>query len=254
MPPWLGNELQVTAEKQEQLPPVPALDARLLAAAAYVRRGALVADIGCDHGKLAVYLARTGAARRVVAADIRPAPLARARALVEKHRCGAAVECRLGDGLHVLSPDEADDIVIAGVSGVTAAEMLAAAPQFWWAGKRFIFVPATKRAELRGWLWKNGFSLLDETPVQAAGRFYTALCAEYTGRVREPSLLECAVGLAAKPTPAAAGYLRHVAKLVRKYTLGVPLAENAPFVQLAGQVDAMAERCEQEAQKWMLKK
>lgn len=93
MPPWLGNELQVTAEKQEQLPPVPALDARLLAAAAYVRRGALVADIGCDHGKLAVYLARTGAARRVVAADIRPAPLARARALVEKHRCGAAVEC-----------------------------------------------------------------------------------------------------------------------------------------------------------------
>ena len=102
---------------------MPALDARLLAAAAYVRRGALVADIGCDHGKLAVYLARTGAARRVVAADIRPAPLARARALVEKHRCGAAVECRLGDGLHVLSPDEADDIVIAGVSGVTAAEM-----------------------------------------------------------------------------------------------------------------------------------
>ena len=90
--------------------------------------------------------------------------------------------------------------------------------------------------------------------MHAAGRFYTALCAEYTGRVREPSLLECAVGLAAKPTPAAAGYLRHVAKLWRKYTLGVPLAENAPFVQLAGQVDAMAERCEQEAQKWMLKK
>ena len=147
----------------------------------YVRRGALAADIGCDHGKLAVYLARTGAARRVVAADIRPAPLARARALVEKHGCGAVVECRLGDGLSVLEPYEADDIVIAGVSGVTAAEMLAAAPQFWQAGRRFIFVPATKRAELRGWLWKNGFSLLEETPVQAAGRFYTALCAEYTG-------------------------------------------------------------------------
>ena len=39
MPPWLGNELQVTAEKQEQLPPVPALDARLLAAAAYLVKG-----------------------------------------------------------------------------------------------------------------------------------------------------------------------------------------------------------------------
>ena len=48
-------------QEHKQLPPVPALDARLLAAAAYVRRGALAADIGCDHGKLAVYLARTGA-------------------------------------------------------------------------------------------------------------------------------------------------------------------------------------------------
>ena len=49
-------------QEHKQLPPVPALDARLLAAAAYVRRSALAADIGCDHGKLAVYLARTGTA------------------------------------------------------------------------------------------------------------------------------------------------------------------------------------------------
>ncbi|MEG1641196.1 MAG: SAM-dependent methyltransferase, partial [Ruthenibacterium sp.] len=36
---------------------LPQLDARLAAAAAYVRRGCRVADIGCDHGKLSVYLA-----------------------------------------------------------------------------------------------------------------------------------------------------------------------------------------------------
>ena len=135
------------------------------------------------------------------------------------------------------------------MSGVTAAAILGAAQPFWQPGKRFVFVPATRRAELRGWLWGHGFSLLDETPVQAAGRFYTVMCAEYTGQVHTPALLECAVGLSAKPTSASAGYLRHVAKLVRKYTLGVPQAEQAPFVQLAGQVDALAERCEREAQK-----
>ena len=188
-------------QEHKQLPPVPALDARLLAAAAYVRRGALAADIGCDHGKLAVYLARTGTARHVVAVDIRPAPLARAQVLVEKHGCSAGVECRLGDGLCALKPCEADDIVIAGVSGVTAAAILGAAQPFWQPGKRFVFVPATRRAELRGWLWGHGFSLLDETPVQAAGRFYTVMCAEYTGQVHTPALLECAVGLSAKPTP-----------------------------------------------------
>lgn len=226
---------------------MPVLDARLLAAAAYVRKGALAADIGCDHGKLAVYLARTGTARHVVAADIRPAPLARAQALVERHQCADVVECRLGDGLAALAPEEADDIIIAGVSGVTTAQILAAAPQFWHRDKRFIFVPATKRSDLRGWLWHNGFSLLDETPVRAAGRFYTVLYAGYTAKVHTPTMLECAVGLAAKPTDAAAGYLRHVEKLVRKYALGVPAQQKAQFEQLAGQVAALAARCEQEA-------
>ena len=77
-------------QEHKQLPPVPALDARLLAAAAYVRRGALAADIGCDHGKLAVYLARTGTARHVVAVDIRPAPLAQISVKSRRFRRGIA--------------------------------------------------------------------------------------------------------------------------------------------------------------------
>ena len=230
------------------LPPVPALDARLLAAAAYVRKDALAADIGCDHGKLAVYLARTGAARHVVAADIRPAPLARAQMLVKRHQCADVVECRLGDGLAALTPEEADDIIIAGVSGVTTAQILGASPQFWNQKKRFIFVPATKRSDLRSWLWRNGFSLLDETPVYAAGRFYTVMYANYAGKIHIPTMLECAVGLTGKPTHAAAGYLRHVEKLIHKYTLGVPVQERAQFEQLAGQVASLALRCEQEAE------
>lgn len=43
--------------------PVPHLDARLAAAAAYVRPGHIAADIGCDHGKLSAWLAAAVAAR-----------------------------------------------------------------------------------------------------------------------------------------------------------------------------------------------
>ena len=44
---------------------------RLMACAAWVDPGQRVADIGTDHGYLAIYLLRSGRARRVLAADIR---------------------------------------------------------------------------------------------------------------------------------------------------------------------------------------
>ena len=52
-----------------------------MACAAWVDPGQRVADIGTDHGYLAIYLLRSGRARRVLAADIAPQPLERARAV-----------------------------------------------------------------------------------------------------------------------------------------------------------------------------
>lgn len=219
----------------------PVLDARLAAAAAYVRPGGVAADIGCDHGKLAVWLA-LHRCREVIAADIRPGPLARARALCES--AGAAnVDCRQGDGLAVLGPEEARDIVIAGVSGVTAAQMLAAAPGAFSVGTRFVFVPPTKHGVLRNYLARHGFTLVDETPVRAAGRLYTVLCAEYTGTAWQPTLYQCAVGRAVKPTAAAADYLDHVAHLAEKYARGQ--ADPQVYLALAQQVRKAAQQCRQ---------
>lgn len=92
-------------------------------------------------------------------------------------------------GASVLRPGEADDIVIAGVSGVTVCGMLEQAPEAFYAAKpdmRFIFIPATKHPFLRRWLAQHGFTLLDETPVLAAGRYYTVMHAAYTGGTKTP--------------------------------------------------------------------
>lgn len=106
--------------------PEPVLDERLSAAAAYVRPGARMADIGCDHGKLCAALAARGTCEKIFACDIREKPLARARELLAPYLASGLAECRLGDGLTVLTPGEATDIVIAGVSGVTACQILEA--------------------------------------------------------------------------------------------------------------------------------
>ena len=106
---------------------------------------------------------------------------------MEKHGCSAGVECRLGDGLCALKPCEADDIVIAGCTGVTAAAILGAAQPFWQPGKRFVFVPATGGAQsCAAGFGAMAFLCWTRRPVQAAGRFYTVMCAEYTGQVHTP--------------------------------------------------------------------
>ena len=222
----------------------PILDARLSAAAAFVQPHSAVADIGCDHGKLAAYLAGQKKCKSI-AADIRSAPLERARETMARYHCPESVECRLGDGLSVLAAGEVTTVVIAGVSGITICEMIAACPFPLETGTRFIFVPPTKHAHLRGWLWSHGFALLDETPVVAAGRVYTVMCWEYTAQKKQMDAFACAVGKTGKRTPQAKAYLEHVALLARKYARGVKDPERqADILILASRVEQEAKKCE----------
>ena len=98
---------------------LPTLDARLTAAAELVLPGKPVADIGCDHGKLTAVLAASGKYPRVIGADLRPGPLAKAEQTLEYAGCKDRAELRLGDGLSVLSAGEVGSIVLAGVSAQT---------------------------------------------------------------------------------------------------------------------------------------
>lgn len=202
--------------------PLPTLDARLAAAAALVRPGQAVADIGCDHGKLTAVLAASGQYPKVIGADLRPGPLAKARRTLEQAQVQDRAELRLGDGLSVLAPGEVGTVVIAGVSAQTAWEMLEQAPWvFATDGPRLVLVPATRHAALRGWLWRHGFALVCDRPVQAAGRWYAVMAAEYTGEVREPSFAECLYGNTAAWPEGEAYAAWQRAKLPR-LRLGVP--------------------------------
>ena len=201
---------------------LPTLDARLSAAAELVRPGEPVADIGCDHGKLTAVLAASGKYPKVIGADLRPGPLAKAEQTLEYAGCKDRAELRLGDGLSVLSPGEVSTIVLAGVSAQTTWEIIEKAP--WVSapgGPRLVMVPATRHSDLRRWLWEHGFAFAADRPVQAAGRWYAVMAAEYTGQVKTPTFQECLFGLTGQ-WPEGKGYAAWQKAKLPRLRLGVP--------------------------------
>jgi tRNA (adenine22-N1)-methyltransferase len=220
----------------EAQPALPHLDARLAAAAAYVRAGAVAADIGCDHGKLAVAL--SAKCKQVIAVDARQAPLANAEACVRKYKA-QNVQCRLGDGLAALCENEADTIIVAGLSAQSICDIMAGAAWVKNTGCRFIFIPATKHRVLREYLWREGFAILDETIAFAARRLYTVLHCAYAGKPRVPTALECVLGKAHGPH--AQAYFAAEAGKLRREAQG---AENAQeLLMLANAVEKAASAC-----------
>lgn len=198
------------------------LDARLAAAATLVRPGLPVADIGCDHGKLTAALACSGLYPKVIGSDLRPDPLDKARRTVEAAGCQDRVELRLGDGLSVLSAGEVGTIVIAGVSAQTAWQMLEAAPWvFAPDGPRLVLIPATRHDELRRWLAGHGFRLVCDRPVEAAGRWYAVMAAEYDGQRRALTWAEALCGQTGE-WPGAAGYAAKQREKLQKLRRGIP--------------------------------
>lgn len=133
-----------------------------------------LADIGTDHGYIPVWLLQAGVIEQAIAADVGAAPLDHARRTARQYGVSERLSFRLGDGLAVLAPGEADVIVIAGMGGDTIAEILAAAP---WSldGPLLLLQPMSKADSLRRWLPANGYAVCREELVQDKGVLYPIL-------------------------------------------------------------------------------
>lgn len=154
---------------------------RLLCCASMVRPGARVADVGCDHGYLGIYLLRENLASFVASMDLRTAPLEKARQNAARYGVDRRMFFAVCDGLRALGPGTVDTVICAGMGGDTIANILADCP---WIRNReltLILQPQSSGNDLRRWLGENGFSLQRELLVQDGGFLYSALEAHYGG-------------------------------------------------------------------------
>lgn len=187
------------------------LDPRLQAIADYVKRGDAVADIGTDHAYVPVYLVARGICDRVVATDIGKGPLENARKVVRDRGYEGRIDLRLGNGLSPIATESFDKIIIAGMGGLLIRDLLAKHRSFIERiGARLILQPMVAQAELRQWLYENGFSIVSERLAMDRGKYYEILLAEPGKAVLRNSLhLEVGERLFAERDPLLGAFLRH---------------------------------------------
>ena len=199
---------------------------RLLCCASMVQSGSRVADIGTDHGYLGIYLLQSGAARHVIACDLRKDPLENARRNAKLFGVDGEMEFRLSDGLEKILPDEVDTVVMAGMGGDLIQKILSQCPWRKREGLQFILQPQSAGNVLRRWLCEDGFEIQREEPVQDGHFLYTVM----EQRQGEPSPLTpgteyASPALLASKSPLVGTYLARVENALQETVRGLTNAE-----------------------------
>ena len=105
------------------------LSDRLYAAAKLVGRSSSVADVGCDHGYLGMYLLANGLTDHVYALDVHKEPLKRARENAEADGLSDRMDFILSDGLKGLAEPCVETAVVLGMGGALIGNILEEAPE-----------------------------------------------------------------------------------------------------------------------------
>lgn len=218
------------------------MDRRLSAIADYVKDGAVVADIGCDHGYLAAYLIINGIAKHVYASDINPKPLAKAEKLVEEYNLSRHITTILSDGLESI-PHNADTIVIAGMGGELIADLLDAADWVASPRRRFILQPMTFPERLRKYLAAKGFEIISETPIIEEKHTYCVINAFYSGVRRNLTEFESIVGKIDTSTTEGAIYAKRLNQKYRHILEGIQKSNHQNNIEEIQQLLADFEKC-----------
>lgn len=159
------------------------LTKRLQAVADMVHSGSRLADVGCDHGYVPVYLVENGICPSAVACDVNQAPLNSCKSLVSQCHLESSIKCVLSNGLENVSGDDIDDILIAGMGGELIADILSRCS--YARDKHLILNPMTHPEIARKWLFDNGYEIINDIIIADGKHHYSIFDAEYNGTVQK---------------------------------------------------------------------
>ena len=155
-----------------------------------------VADVGTDHGFLALRAIEEKSTKKVYATDISKGSLQKAVELAEKYNLEDKLVCVLSDGFKNVHA-KLDVAVIAGMGGNEIVKILKERPTFC-SVKEYLLQPMQDTEVLREYLLKNGYTISHDETVKDRDKFYSVIKCSYTGELRKINKEAIVIGITDK--------------------------------------------------------
>lgn len=148
------------------------LSKRMQAVADLVTPGMRVADVGCDHAYVSIYLVEHGIASECLAMDVNAGPLERAQANIRAHGLTGKIQTRLGSGLEQARPGEVDAVLMAGMGGILVRDLLETSKVLSHSLQEWILQPQSDIDLVRRYIRESGYRIVEEDMVEEDGKYY----------------------------------------------------------------------------------
>lgn len=166
-----------------------------------------IADIGCDHGFVSIYLIESKKASRCLAMDVNKGPLERAREHVIEKRLSTYIETRLSNGAKEIqfvpgedgkNKLEVEAALIAGMGGRLTIQIIKDSIDKFKSMEEFVLQPQSEISKVRQFVREMGYHIEKENMILEDGKFYPMMkvvrgevCCDYTEKL--PQSLEKAL-------------------------------------------------------------
>lgn len=218
------------------------LSSRLLACCGFVNPGDRVADVGCDHGYLGIYLLKNGIAGSVIASDIKEGPLQSALRNAVKFNVRDKMTFYLSNGVQGI-PRDFDTLVCAGMGADTMMSVLDAAPWLKDTKYRLILQCQSKRPELRKYLYRQGYAIRRETLAQDGKFLYPVMEAVYApGESLTGAEFYITPALLASGSPLLPAFLRRVTDGMQKTVDGLSRSGGEKYREYLSILDELKQK------------
>lgn len=148
-----------------------------------------IADVGCDHGKLAYYLLDNGIADYAVVSDISKPSLDKAIDILSKTKYNFDYICC--DGLTGYNGYEIDQCIIAGMGGDEIMKIVSDSPIEI---DSFILSPQRNNVAVKKFMLNNGYSIDFDIIIKEKNKFYNIFRCNKSGIVAMPTEKELIIG------------------------------------------------------------